>query len=300
MSKTLLQIVQQASNEMGLAAPNYVMGNSSADTVQMLALLNGMGDEIRREFPWEALNKEYRFNTAFLTTTGDVNGTAVITNIPSTAGLSTNYMAMGTGIQQDTYIQSVDSATQVTMSQPVQATGTGEVITFGQTKYSMPSDFDRITDRTEYDKSKRWAMLGPETAQEWQFLKSSYISTGPRIRYRIMGGMFNIWPMVSTAEYLGFEYVSNAWVTSSTGLPKSDFSADEDTCIFPDRLMVIGLKKKYFEVKGFNAQVFEAEFQRQISIAKAADQGSATLSFAPRISTVLVGYDNIPDSGYGV
>lgn len=300
MSYTLLQIVQQASNEMGLAAPNYVTGNTSADTVQMLALLNGLGDEMRREFPWQALEKEYRFNTAFLTTTGNVNGTAIITGIPSTAGLSTSYMATGTGIQQDTYIVSVDSATQVTLSQPVQATATGEAITFGQSKYTLPSDYDRIIDRTQYDKSKRWAMLGPESPQEWQFLKSSYISTGPRLRFRIMGGTFQIWPILSTSEYLGFEYVSNGWVTSSAGASKSAFSADDDTCIFPDRLMVIGLKKKYFEIKGFNAQVFEAEFQRQMSIAKAEDQGSQTLSYAPRHGSVLIGYENIPDSGYGV
>src|SRR5512135_301418 len=101
MSKTLLQLVQQASNEMGLAAPNYVSGNTASDTVQMLALLNALGDEMRREFPWQALEKEYRFNTAFLATTGNVtNGSAIVTGIPSTSGLSTSYLATGTGIQQ--------------------------------------------------------------------------------------------------------------------------------------------------------------------------------------------------------
>jgi hypothetical protein len=31
----------------------------------------------------------------------------------------------------------------------------------------------------------------------------------------------------------------------------------------------------------------------------AQDTSAANLSFAPRPGTVLIGYDNIPDSGYG-
>ena len=294
---TLLQLVQQAANEMGLSAPNYVTGNNAADPAQMLALINGLGNELRTEMQWQALVKPYRFTTAYTQTTGNVTtGSPVITGIPSTAGLTTDYMASGTGIQNDNYILSVDSPTQVTLTNAIQATATGETITFGQVKYAMPSDYDTIIDRTGYDKSKKWQMLGPETAQEWEFLKSSYISTGPRLRWRILGGKFEIWPMMSTAEYLGFEYLSNGWVTSSAGVSKSAFTADDDTCIFPDRLMVIGLKKKYFEVKGFDPTMYQREFMRYLSIAKADDQGSATLSFSPRASEVLVGYENIPDT----
>ena len=294
---TLLQLIQQAAGEMGLTPPTYVIGNTSSDAVQMLALINGLGNELRVESNWQALNKEYRFNTAFLATTGNVNGTAIINNIPSTVGIpaDSTWMASGTGIQQDSYVIGV-STNAVILSQPIQATAIGETITFGQVKYAMPGDFDTIIDRTQYDKSKKWAMLGPETAQEWQFLKSSYISTGPRLRYRIMGNKFQIWPMMSTNEYLGFEYMSNGWVNSAAGISTSLFANDSDTCIFSDRLMVIGLKKKYFEVKGFDATMYQREFMRYLSIAKADDHGSATLSFAPHSAEVLVGYENIPDT----
>lgn len=294
---TLLQLVQQAAGEMGLTPPTYVVGNASSDSVQMLALINGLGNELREEMDWEALNKQYRFTTSYLTTTGNVStNSAIVTGIPSTAGLSTDYLASGTGINNDTYIASVDSPTQVTLSQAVTATATGEEITFGKVRYSMPSDYDHIINRTQYDKSKKWAMIGPVTAQEWEFLKSSYISTGPRLRWRMIGSKLEIWPMLSTAEYLGFEYVSNAWVNTAAGSVSTLFSNDGDTCIFSDRLMVIGLKKKYFEVKGFDATMYQREFMRYLSNEKAQDQGSATLSFAPRPAEVLVGYENIPDT----
>lgn len=297
---TLLQLIQQSTAEMGLTVPTQVIGSTDAQITQLLYLANALGNELRREFPWQALNKDYRFTTQYLTTTGDVtSGSAIITNIPSTAGLSTNYMVSGDGINQDTYILSVDSATQVTLSQNSSTSGTGVTLNFGQTKYSLPSDYDRQIDRTHYDKSKRWEMLGPETPQQWEFLKSSYISTGPRMRYRIMGGQFQIWPITITNEYLGFEYISNGWINQNT-TPISSFAADTDTCIFPDRLMVTGIKLRFFEIKGFDTTALYRDFINQLQQAKSNDGGSLTLSMAPKMSSVLIGFENIPDGSiYG-
>ncbi len=295
----LLALVQAAAAEMGLVVPASVAGNSDRDVTQMLALMNSVGGELAREHEWQALCTEYRFTTQYSTGTGVLNSSTVVTGLTSTSGLDTTYMVNGTGINQDTYIQSVDSATQVTLTQPATLSGS-YTLSFGKTKYAMPEDYDRQIDKTHYDKSKRWQMLGPETPQQWQFLKSSYISTGPRLRYRIMGGFFQIWPAVNTPEYLGFEYVSNAWVRSSTGAARSLFSADNDTCIFPDRLMILGLKRRYFEVKGFDASAYIRDFERQRSIAKANDAGSPTLSFAPSPTEILIGVENLPDTNYGL
>jgi len=300
MNSTLLQLIQQATAEMGLTVPTQVIGNTDNQIVQLQYLTNALGNELRREYPWEALNIPYRFTTQYLITTGDVtSGSAVVTNIPSTATLSTNFMLTGTGINQDTYVLSVDSATQVTLSQAASASETGATLNFGQTIYPLPSDFDRQIDRTHYDKSKRWEMLGPETAQQWEFLKSSYISTGPRMRYRFIGGNFQIWPQVTTNEYLGYEYVSKGWINQST-TPISSYAADTDTCIFPDRLMVTGIKLKFFEVKGFDTTAYYRDFMNQLQIAKSNDGGSQTLSMAPKMSSVLIGFENIPDGSiYG-
>lgn len=298
---TMLQLMQQAAAEMGVTVPSAVATSTAQDTVQQLALLNAVGNEIARQYPWEALNKEYRFTTAYTATTGDTtDGSAIVTNIPSTAALVANtYMAVGTGINQDTYISTIDSATQVTLSQACTATGTAVAINFCQTKYAFPADYDRPIDRTQWDKSKHWEMLGPETPQQWQFLKSGFISAGPRIRFRPMGGTFQIWPAVTDNEYLGFEYVSNGWAVSAAGTSKSSFTVDTDTCIYPDRLMVQGLKLKYFETKGFDTTALYRDFNTQLDIAKANDSGGRTLSFAPQLSEVLINFNNIPDSGYG-
>ena len=296
---TMLQLVQQATGEMGLAVPTYAAGNTAQDTIQQLALLNAVGYEIQRQWDWEALCTEYRFTTSFTTTTGAVtSGSAVVTGIPSTTGLDTTYMVIGTGINTDVYVVSVDSSTQVTLNQPATSTGT-VTLNFCKTKYSNPADFDRQIDRTQWDKSKRWEMLGPESAQQWQWLKSGFIATGPRLRFRRLGGTFQIWPPIASAEYLGMEYVSNNWATSTLGVGKSSLTVDMDTCIFPDRLMVLGLKMKYFAIKGFDTTDLRQDYQAELNVAKANDMGSQTLSFAPQISQMIIGVANLPDSGLG-
>ena len=299
MASTLLQLVQQATGEMGLNQPTQVVGNTSSDVIQLYSLINSVGYEVQRDHNWEALDKEYRFYTVYETLTCTlVDGSVNVVTVEPTTGLSNLWIVTGTGINQDTYVNTVTGANSLTLSQAATQTGVFTLY-FSQAKYPLPSDWDRQIDRTHYDKSKRWEMLGPTDAQQWQFLKSSYISTGPRIRYRILGGYFQVWPAMNTDEYLGFEYMSNQWATSSAGVTQSSFLADSDTCIFPDRLMVTALKKKYFEIKGFDSTAFTRDYLQQLSFAKANDSGSATLSFAPVPGSILIGFENIPDANYG-
>jgi len=296
-STTCLQLAQQAAQEMGITSPTQLAGSSNQDSIQLLALLNACGYELLREHQWQALTKAYLFQTAYLNTTGTVAASTVITGIPSTATLSARFQVTGGGFPQNTQILTVDSGTQVTVNQASVSTGS-QSLSFSQNEYTMPSDWDRQIDRTHWDKTQHWEMLGPETAQQWEWLTSGYISSGPRVRYRIFGSYFQIWPPQGTSHTLGFEYISNAWAASSGGAAQSSFTADTDTCLFPDRLMVLGLKRKYFQVKGFHP-IYDADYTMQLGIAKSNDAGSPTLSMSPTISQVLIGIANVPDSGYG-
>ena len=299
MSYTMLQLVQQVTAELNLAVPTYVAGNTNQDVQQVLALMNRAGFDLVKEHDWQTLELEYRFYTTAITTTCDtINNTYNLLNVGNVTGLNNNYSVVGTNVPQDTYVESVAGST-VTVSQLASATSIGGTVTFSQTKYDLPPDFETITDNTHWDKTKHWQMLGPEDAQQWQWLKSGYISTGPRIRWRILGGQFQIWPPYNTQEYLGFEYRSKGWARSATGAVKNSFTADTDTTVFDDTVLVLATKLKYFQVKSFDTTALMQDYMRYLSIAKANDKGSATLSFAPYPSKVLIGYANIPDTGYG-
>jgi len=300
MSATMLSIIQQATGEMGLAVPTVVAGSTATDEIQLLALLNGLGNEIARERDWQAMVVNYQFNTPTYTYTGTAtDGSTSLTGMSSIASLTSDFQVTGTGIPQNTYVVSA-SGTTVVMSNEATSTSTGSY-TFSQTRFTLPTPYDRLIDRTDWDKTQHWEMLGPETWQQVAWLKSGFISTGPRVRYYLQANQLNIWPPLGADHLLGFDYVSQNWiyVTASTTLSKSLFTVDTDTCCFPTRLMVLGLKLKYFEAKGFDTTALYRDYKNQLDIAKANDGGSPTLSMAPKISTLLVGWNNIPDSGYG-
>src|SRR6478752_6706839 len=120
---TLLELIQQVTGELGLTQPTVVAGSTDPQIIQFVALLNRLGNDLTRQFDWERLNKEFIINTVVTTTTGDtVEGSAVITNIPDTTGLTTQYGIQGTGITEFSQIESVDNMTQITMTMPATET----------------------------------------------------------------------------------------------------------------------------------------------------------------------------------
>ena len=299
MGSTMIQLIQQCTNELGIPTPNTVAGNNSQETVQLLALMNAVGYELLRRADWRELTRQHTFYTEATTATGSwAEGVAVITGLASTAGLDTTYQVQGNGIPNATYITGV-GATTVNINYQPTATVVGGQVIFQKVKYSMPVDYYSTVNRTHWDKSKRWEMLGPESPQQWEWLLSGYISTGPRIRWRLLGQYFQIWPGMNAGELLGFEYRSKGWAYNASGIVQNSFTADSDTCIYPDRVMVLATKLKYFEAKGFDTTALYRDYLMELEAAIAQDMAAANLSFAPRPGTVLIGYDNIPDSGYG-
>jgi hypothetical protein len=297
-----LQLVQQVTAELNLAVPSFVIGNQSQDVQQVLALMNGAGYELLKEHDWQALQVQYRFYTQSLTANATtVDGSYNLTFEVGTdlSNVDSQWQLTGYNIPQDTYVVSANNTTKVVvMSQMASGSGVQSVVC-AQTAYDLPADFETITNRTHWDKSKHWEMLGPEDAQQWQWLKSGYISTGPRVRWRILDNQFQIWPVMNTQEYLGWEYRSKGWARSATNEIKNSFTADSDTTVFDDRIMVLYTKLKYFQVKSFDTTALMQDYQRYLTVAKANDKGAPNLSFAPYPSKVLIGYANIPDTGYG-
>ena len=262
--------------------------------------MNRAGYDLVKEYDWQALEVEYRFYTTAVTTTCDTtNGTYILGNIPSTVGLDSTYSIVGTNVPQDTYVDQIIDANTITTTQLSSATSYGGSVTFSKTIYDLPPDYETITDNTHWDKTKHWQMLGPVDAQQWQWLKSGYISTGPRVRWRILGNEFQIWPPYNTQEYLGFEYRSRGFVRDSAGNVKNSFTADTDTTVLDDDVIALATKLKYFQIKSFDTTALNQDYIRYLNVAKANDKGSATLSFAPQPSAVLIGWANIPDTGYG-
>lgn len=172
----------------------------------------------------------------------------------------------------------------------------------GQGSYPLPADFARPISQTEWDRVNQFPLIGPETPQQWQYLKSGLVSSGPRQQFRFVGDSIEVWPVPGpTPVTLSYFYVSKWWAVAADGTTlKPKCTADDDTTIFDDRLMVSGLKLRFYQAKQFDTSSFAQEFQTNLDDALSQDAGAPILSLSGRMASPLITTANLPDSGYGL
>jgi hypothetical protein len=294
---TLLQLIQQVCNELGITPPNAVVSSTTPQIKQLYALLNRHGHDLSRQFEWERLDKEFIVTTVAFDIPATFTLNSPIVTTPSTAGITTNFGLNSSNTTPFSTVQSVDSATQFTMNMPSTIAGL-QTVTMSQVAYPLPSDWLNQVPQTEWDRTNRWPMLGPKSAQEWQSFKSGIVYAGPRERFRIQGGLLQISPPPPNGLQFAYEYISSAWVVDANGTAKQNLTADTDTTIFDDSLMVVGLKMRWLRAKGLDFSVEMQEYGALLSTIKAQDKSAAKLSLSPVSGSIYLGTSNIPDGNW--
>ena len=185
----------------------------------------------------------------------------------------------------------------------------------GVDEYTIPSDFSYFLDQTQWDRTNHWPLLGPKTAQEWQWLKGGLLSSGPRIRYRIWKGKFNIFPTPSaqnepssdnTGVYapwtLAMEYISRNWLESATvaNTTYDMIQSDTDICLLDPWVVTSYLKLKFKQAKGLDDTALKNDFVNIFWARTGKNKGAQVLTLAPRARTMLIGINNIPDGSWNV
>jgi hypothetical protein len=295
----LLALIQHVCDELGINRPPQVVGLTDPQIRQLLALLNRLGTDLCRQYEWQQLNKEYILQTVAYTRSGTTTlGSPVVTGIPSTTGLTTQFGAFGDGLPPFAQIVSVDSPTQVTLNMPATASGTTDLL-WSQVEYDLPSDWKKQIPQTEWDRVNRWPLMGPQSPQDWQSFKSGIVYNGPRERFRIYQNTIAVNPPPPNGLVFAFEYISSGWVTSAAGVAQTQYLADTDTAVFEDSLLVTGLKVQWKAAKGLDATWDLAEFRQLLDANKSQNKSAPRLSLSPTFGTVLLTENNLPDSNYG-
>ena len=295
---TLLELVQQVCDELMIQRPQTVAGSTDPQIRQLLALLNRLGVDLSRQPQWQRLNREHILTTVAINQTGNtVAGSNVITGIPSTVGITPQFGVNGPGTTPFAQVTSV-GANQVTLNMPMTATLTGASFQFSQVAYDLPSDWLSEIPQTEWDRTNRWPLLGPQSPQDWQSFKSGIVYAGPRHRFRIQENQILINPPPPNGLLFSLEYISNGWVINSVNQRLPRFTNDTDTAIFPDSLLITGLKAQWKAAKGLDGTFDLAEFRVMLDTIKAQDKSAPKLSLSPQPGEVLLSVANIQDGNW--
>jgi hypothetical protein len=311
---TLLSICQAACSTAPIAVPTSIVGNPDETATLLLALANDVGDDLARRPSggWVRMIREYDFQTqAIASQPGSIanTGSLGVITVASTSGIAPySWQATGPGVPNNAIVVAV-TPTAVTINQSCTATTSG-YYSFGQSDYTLPSDYERSVDNTFWDRSRYWAMRGPQSPQQWQMYKSSAVgksSIERRYRFRsiaqVAGGFalqLSIDPApMDNGSQLVFEYVSNGWCQTTSGAANSAWQTDTDTGVLDEYLMRLGLKWRLLRRLGLSYSEELDEFERHVDRAIAADGGAPVLSIASGAGSSLLGPYNLPESGYG-
>jgi hypothetical protein len=319
---TVLQCVQAAQLELGLPVSQSVYGTNGQPTdttgMQLGALANRVLDEMRRMNRWTALQFEFDMVVVPpINTVGDLLPISpVIQNIPTTAGITAgDWCVSGPGIPVAARVLSVDSLTQVTMTME----NTNETlvpaaeIQFAKDTYQIPAGFDWMNNRTWWDRTNRWELLGPDSPQMDQWHRSGIVVTGPRRHFRILGSQglsptangpylnsIRIWPApAEIVEPLQFalEFLSIAAVNfKNTGVFSQYFINDTDTPLLDDQGLIMGIKWMFWEVKGFGSYTtMQNRWVDYMNRLIARDGAAPTINVVKRMNPIFISPANVQD-----
>jgi hypothetical protein len=307
MARTLLELVQAFANETGVTEPQQLFGSQNDQEKQLISLANREGKEFsqmaNKNGGWQELRKDYTFSTEIVSgLTGDTtDGSAIITNISSTAGLASGSIWGITlnGVPSAAFIVTVDSATQITISRQAEETAIGVALTIGKVAYPLPDDLQYFVQKTFWDNRFKWDLIAIN-AQEKQVLRYGVVASGPRNKFYIRNNLMWLDPMPTQVTLIAYDYYSKAWCSSDAGVAQNLWTADTDTYNLDEECFIQGMKWRFLRAKGLDymeeMKTYEMDCQRIIS----RDGGSRDLYLnSSGYQVQFLSNCNVPDSGYG-
>jgi hypothetical protein len=140
--------------------------------------------------------------------------------------------------------------------------------------------FRYIKNQTIWDRTDQLPVTGPMSAQEWQALKA-VVNTGPHYQFRIRGGKLLSNPAPPAGHTWAFEYVSKNWILQVDGTTYLQFfAADTDTILFPDYILLQGLRWVWKREKGFDYSEDFRSYELMLKDALGRDGGKPVLDMS--------------------
>lgn len=139
---------------------------------------------------------------------------------------------------------------------------------------TLPSDFNRFLARASMWRSgsRLVPLSGPVGPDQWQRL-TTIPGTFPGY-WRRFGGTLQV-TGVAIGESVTIPYISQNWILGSDGVTrKGQWSADSDTPLIDDQLIILGGRWRWKASKGLDYAEDFALFERRTEARAAADRAS--------------------------
>lgn len=173
----------------------------------------------------------------------------------------------------------------------------------GAASYALPADYREMVDDALWNRSGFLPLDGPVSAQRAQFLKAWNGAAVVNIPYRIQGNRLTFPVVPSDGLDVSGIYVSTYWVqtaASGTGPDADHVTLGTDYVLFDPLLVVLGLKLRWLEAKGFDTALALTAYERRLEHVRGTNAGASTLSLGGGgCLNRLIDANNAPPAGLG-
>lgn len=145
---------------------------------------------------------------------------------------------------------------------------------------AIPADFDgRFLANTFWNTTLHRVVPGPLDPQEWQQRVSS-VGQGPYPAFRIQGNALLMNPPPVAGETHTFEYVTRNFCASSAGTEQSAWTADTDTGLLDEELMLLGLIWRFKQSRGMDYAEDMRTYELEVTQAISRDGSRRTVNLS--------------------
>lgn len=170
--------------------------------------------------------------------------------------------------------------------------------------YALPSDFDRLVNNTQWNRSENEINRGNISPQEWAWRKgavtvSSVHDTVFHIRADQGARKIFLDPIPSAADTVAFAYLSNQWARSAGSVAQATWQADTDTTILDDDLFRLGMLWRVKRAFGLPYLDERDEYEVEVEKAWGRDLVPPVLNATLHGRSSVMPEPNVPDQGFG-
>lgn len=153
---------------------------------------------------------------------------------------------------------------------------------------SISANYDRIINRTFWNRTLLRPVYGPMTIQEWAEAKAS-AATGPWNSYIIQGGEILFFTTPTAGETCAYYYISKYFVNLDGGGTSDSFAAEADTMAFPEKVVIAGGIWRWKRAKGLDYAEDYNEYERLVTDTISREGTNPVLSLSGGPESVVPG-----------
>lgn len=169
--------------------------------------------------------------------------------------------------------------------------------------FSLPADFYRFVDETQWRSQSMMPAGGPITPQSWMAAILTNVSPVLTIYWQMREDqLWVLSPPYPTPATFEFMYLSNAQVVDADDpTTLKNFAAKNgDTFKLDSYLIMLLGRCRYLEWKGFDSSAATRDFLAVFNSRAGSDKGASTVSLLRRDTLPLINpVTSLPYSGYG-